>query len=218
MEDQHSNIKKPIPRVGITGGIGSGKSTVCRIFHDALRIPVFYADIEAKRLLNSDPDLRKGIVEIFGPQAYAPDGSYDRVLVAKIAFSDPAKLAALNALVHPAVELASREWHDFQNSLGFPYTLKEAALMVESGSHAQLDFLMVVTAPEDLRVQRVMSRDGLREAEVRARIEQQMPESEKVRLADFVLVNDGRQMLLPQVWAAHQRILQIPDSQLKSQN
>lgn len=194
-------------RVGITGGIGSGKSTVCRIFHDALGIPVFYADIWAKKLISFDPALRKGIVGIFGPEAYTSDGEYNRTYVARIAFSDPAKLAALNALVHPAVEAESREWHHNQAELGFPYTLKEAALMVESGSHEHLDFLIVVTAPEDLRIQRVIQRDGVTEEQVRARMEGQLSEIEKLKLADFIIVNDGSQLLIPQVWEVHQAVL-----------
>ena len=199
------------PRVGITGGIGSGKSTVCRIFHEALGIPIFYADIWAKKLLNFDPELRKGVTDIFGPQAYTPNDEYDRAFVAQIAFSDASKLAALNALVHPAVERESREWHDHQVELGFPYTLKEAALMVESGSHLKLDFMIVVIAPEALRIQRVVQRDKITEAQVEARIRGQLSEAEKVKLADFVIVNDGSQMLLPQVWEIHQAILHGKD-------
>ena len=196
-----------IPRVGITGGIGSGKSTVCRIFHEALGIPIFYADIWAKKLLNFDPQLREGIIRIFGPEAYIHEAEYNRAFVAKIAFSDPAKLAALNALVHPAVEAESLDWHNHQAELGFPYTLKEAALIVESGGHQHLDFLIVVTAPEELRIQRVMQRDGVTEEQVRARMRGQLTELEKLKLADFVVVNDGSELLLPQVWAVHQAIL-----------
>jgi dephospho-CoA kinase len=194
-------------RVGITGGIGSGKSTVCRIFREAFGIPVLYADILAKRLLTFDPDLQAGIIEIFGEEAYTLEGDYNRPYVASIAFADPAKLTALNALVHPAVEAESLEWHTRQARSGAPYTLKEAALMIESGSHQHLDCLIVVAAPEALRIERVMVRDGLNEAQVRARMASQLPEAEKVKLADFVIVNDGERMLLPQVWDLHRKIL-----------
>jgi dephospho-CoA kinase len=194
-------------RVGITGGIGSGKSTVCRIFHQGLGIPIFYADIWAKKLLNFDPELRKGIVELFGEEAYTPDGEYNRPYVANIAFSDSKKLLALNALVHPAVEAESLEWHKHQAELGCPYTLKEAALLVESGGQKHLDFLIAVTAPEDLRIQRVMERDQISEAQVRARMHGQLPESEKLNLANFIINNDGLQMLLPQVWKVHQTLM-----------
>lgn len=197
----------PCFRVGITGGIGSGKSTVCRIF-EAMGIPVFYADAWAKHLLNFDPELRAGVTAIFGLEAYTPAGEYDRPAVAKMAFGQPEKLAALNALVHPAVEAESLGWHRRQAESGIPYTLKEAALMVESGSHRHLDFLIVVTAPEPLRIQRVVQRDGLTEEQVRARIRNQLPESEKVALADFLVQNDGTRHLIPQAIAIHQTLLQ----------
>ena len=201
------NQQSPCPRLGITGGIGSGKTTVCQIF-ESLDIPVYYADDWAKWLINNDAALKKGITEIFGVEAYTPEGEYNRPFVAKIAFENPEKLAALNALVHPEVERHSRAWHDEQAALGAPYTLKEAALMIESDSHKFLDFLIVVIAPEGLRIQRVMQRDGLTEEQVRARISGQMPEAEKLKLADFVIVNDGEQMLIPQVIDIHRKIIQ----------
>ena len=149
-----------------------------------------------------------GIIGIFGPDAYDAAGAYQRAWVAEIVFKDATKLAALNAVVHPAVERHSRAWHEEQARKGAIYTVKEAALMIESGSHRHLDFLIVVTAPEDLRIQRVCQRDHLSEEQVRDRIRRQMPESEKVRLADFVIHNDGKQLLIPQVWQAHRLILQ----------
>lgn len=193
-------------RVGITGGIGSGKSTACREF-EALGVPVFYADIWAKHLLNTDPDLRAGVVQIFGPSAYTPEGEYDRPAVARMAFTHPEKLAALNALVHPAVEQESLKWHRQLAADGLPYTLKEAALMVESGSHRHLDCLIVVTAPEEVRIARVMQRDGLTEAQVQARIRSQLPESRKVALADFVIDNAASESLAPQVRYIHEALL-----------
>lgn len=196
-----------IPRAGITGGIGSGKSLVCRIFREVLGIPVFNADVRAKELIASDPELRRGIVAIFGPEAYDMQGHYHRAHVASIAFSQPEKLAALNALVHPAVEKASMEWHQQQVQAGAAYTLKEAALMVESGSHKHLDFLIVVSAPENIRIERVMQRDGLSEEQVRARMRGQLPESEKLALADFVILNDGNHLLIPQIWKIHRQIM-----------
>ena len=147
-------------------------------------------------------------MDLFGPEAYTPDGEYNRPYVAKIVFAEASGLAGLNALVHPAVERHSRAWHEEQTALGYPYTLKEAALMIESGSHKWLDYLIVVTAPEALRIRRVMRRDGLTEAEVRARMASQMPESEKVKLADFVIFNDGMQMLIPQVWRIHRLLVE----------
>lgn len=209
-------MEHKIPRVGITGGIGSGKSTVCRIFHEVLGVPIFYADIWAKKLIQFDPELRAGIIDLFGPGAYLENGDYNRPYVANIAFSDSAKLAALNALVHPAVEAESLDWHQRQSELGAPYTIKEAALLVESGGYRHLDFLIVVTAPEDLRIQRVIERDGITEEQVRARMRGQLPETDKLNLADFVIVNDGMELLLPQVWAVHQEI--SAHKEAKSQN
>jgi dephospho-CoA kinase len=205
-EQQTTNNKqRTCLRVGITGGMGGGKTTVCRIF-ESLGIPVYYADDEARWLINNEEELKKGILEIFGAKAYAKNGAYDRSFVAKIVFENKEKLAALNALVHPAVERHSRAWHEKQAASGTPYTLKEAALMVESGSHKFLDYLIVVAAPEALRVQRVMQRDGSTEQEVRARMTSQLPEEEKLKLADFVIANDGEKMLIPQVWQIHQAI------------
>lgn len=206
-EQQTANNREKSLRVGITGGIGSGKSLVCRMFAK-LGVPVYDADYWAKWLVSYDPEIKKGIVDLFGPEAYTSDGEYNRPYVAKIVFAEPSGLAGLNALVHPAVERHSRAWHEEQAALGHPYTLKEAALMVESGSHKWLDYLIVVTAPEALRIRRVMRRDGLTEAEVRARMASQMPESEKVKLADFVIFNDGMQMLIPQVWRIHRLLVE----------
>ncbi|MBV6440325.1 MAG: dephospho-CoA kinase [Haliscomenobacteraceae bacterium CHB4] len=196
------NPQPPCLRVGITGGIGSGKTTVCRIF-GALGIPVYYADEWAKWLIGHDETIKKGIIEIFSAAAYSPEGEYDRAYVARIVFENKEKLGALNALVHPAVERHSRQWHEQQAKTGVPYTLREAALMIESGSYQFLDYLIVVTAPKALRIQRVMQRDDIPEEQVRARMASQMPEEKKVELADFVIVNDGVRMLIPQVWQIH---------------
>lgn len=194
-------------RVGITGGIGSGKTTVCKIF-ESLGIPVYYADDWAKWLLNNDPALKAGVVQIFGAAAYTSDGQYNRTFVAAEAFSNPDKLKALNALAHPAVEQHALAWHEAAIAKGAPYSLKEAALMIESGSFRHLDFMMVVTAPEQLRIDRVVQRDQVTEDQVRQRIARQMPESEKIKLADAVIVNDGNHPLVQQVWEIHQKLLQ----------
>jgi len=169
-------------------------------------VPIYYADIRAKWLMQYDEDLKEGITGIFGPAAYTSEGQYDRPWVAQIAFSQPEKLAALNALVHPAVERDSRAWQEEQALHGAAYTIKEAALMIESGSHLQLDVLLVVTAPEALRIARVMERDGLSAAQVQARMESQLPEADKVRLADYVINNDGEHLLLPQVREIHRQL------------
>ncbi len=195
-------MEKDALRVGITGGMGSGKTTVCRVF-ESLGIPVYDADYWAKWLIEHDETVKDGMVALFGPHAYN-NGVYDRAYIAGIVFRDAVKLAGLNALVHPAVERHSRDWHAQQTA---PYTLKEAALMIESGSNRFLDRLIVVTAPVQVRIQRVIQRDGLPEAQVIARMERQLPEAEKITLADFVIVNDGQHALVPQVWRIHQALV-----------
>ena len=195
-------------RVGITGGIGSGKTTVCAMF-ETLGVPVYYADDRAKALIVEDKRLRAGIVDLLGEEAYLPDGSYNRTYVASVVFAQPEKLTALNALVHPVVETDSLAWHEDMAATGHAYTIKEAALMVESGAYRFLDYLVVVTAPEKLRIQRVMQRDGLSENQVKARIKRQMSEEDKLVLADFAIINDGTQALTPQVWALHRRFIAL---------
>ena len=192
-------MKKPL-HLGITGGIGSGKTTVCRLF-EVLGIPVYYADDAAKRLMVEDTELRGRLVEIFGAATYLPDGSLHRTYLAGIVFDNAEKLAALNALVHPAVARDGARWQTAQTDV--PYTLKEAALLFESGSHRTLDGVITVYAPEDVRLQRVRARDGSSDEQVRARMRKQLPESEKLERADYILYNDGKQALIPQVLALH---------------
>ncbi len=195
-------------RLGITGGIGSGKTTVCKIF-ETLHIPIYYADDRAKWLMVNSPALQTGIIQLFGEQAYFADGALNRAHIGSIAFKDPAKLQKLNALVHPAVFVDGENWQQEQLALGAPYTLKEAALIYETGSYKMLDKVIVVTAPQDLRIARVMKRDDLSEQEVKERIARQMPEAEKVAKADFVINNDGQHSLIKQVLAIHQEILEL---------
>ena len=192
-------------QVGITGNMGSGKSTVCTIFA-SLGIPIYDADTRAKWLMTNNLPLRVELIKLLGEAVYDEAGHLNRQWVAQQVFNNPEKLNQLNALVHPAVAVDARLWHEAQNSR---YTLREAALLVESGSYKQLDQLVVVTAPEDLRIQRVMQRDGLSATEVRARLTKQLPETEKVKLANFVIVNDGEQLLSKQVLAIHQALLQL---------
>lgn len=189
--------------VGITGGIGSGKSTVARMFQ-LLGVPVYFADDEAKKLMNTDPAVRAGIISLFGENAYGAKG-LNRPLIASVAFSDPEKLNALNAVVHPAVIAHAEQWMAKQKA---PYTLKEAALLFESGSHSQLDFVIGVWAPPELRMERVKKRDGIGESEVLARMEKQMDEAEKMNRCDFVITNDEKQAVIPQVLMLHRKLLQ----------
>lgn len=195
-------------RVGITGGIGSGKSTVARIF-EVLGIPVYYADAAARRLMNDDESLRQSIVQAFGTEAYTGH-ELNRSYIANVVFNNPEKLALLNALTHPATIRDAENWMQQQKA---PYVLKEAALIFESGSAAGLDYVIGVFAPEALRIQRVMYRDGISREQVKQRIDRQIEESVKMKLCDFVIRNDEQEMLIPQVLKLHQYLdsLDTPD-------
>ena len=193
-------------KVGITGGIGSGKTTVCKIF-ETLGIPVYYADDRAKWLMMHDQGLKKQIIEIFGPAAYLENGQLNRTYIGQIAFTTPDKLKALNAAVHPAVAKDSVIWNKAQKEV--PYTLKEAALLFEAGSYKLLDKIITVTAPVEMRIERVMQRDQVDRAAVLARMDKQWPEKEKVERADFVINNDDQKGLIKQVLAIHQALSKI---------
>ena len=191
-------------KIGITGGIGSGKSTVCRIF-EILGIPVFYADDVAKNLMTEDEELKKGIIAHFGSESYLPDGGLNRTHLAGIVFNNDQELEKLNALVHPAVFRAFDAWAAQQNA---PYVIKEAALLFESGSHQMCDQTILVTAPDDLKMKRIMKRDGLSKTEVQARMAKQMSDEDKKPLASLVLNNNEKELLIPQILQLHQQFLQ----------
>jgi dephospho-CoA kinase len=182
-------------KIGLTGGIGSGKTTVAEVFR-RLGVPVFLSDDVARRLQEDDPKVKKGIQELFGDEIYA-DGKLDREKVAGIVFKDKKKLEQLNAIVHPAVAEAFQQFCEKHREE--KYVLKEAAILFETGGNKQLDGMIVVTAPEALRTSRVMQRDGVSQEEVTRRMKNQWPEEEKVKQADFVIVNDEKELVIPQV-------------------
>jgi dephospho-CoA kinase len=197
-----------ILRVGLTGGIGSGKSTVAQIF-EVLGIPVSYADREAKRLMNEDTGLRESIIARLGPDAYsAQTGLINRPWMAAQVFSDPAKLEILNSLVHPAVIRDGERWMESKAGRA-PYAIREAALIFETTSAGHLDFIIGVYAPLSLRIQRTMERDRLNREDVLQRMRYQINEEIKMQLCDAVIQNDGQQAVLPQVLAIHARLLQL---------
>jgi dephospho-CoA kinase len=200
--------KSPL-RVGVTGGIGSGKTTVCRIFEE-LGIPVYFADERAKALMVNSKPLVKKIKALFGEQAYLPDGSLDRKLIAGLVFHDATLLHKLNAIVHPAVMKDGEKWHNRQ--LKAPYTLKESAILFEIGSQGFYDKTILVFAPNELRLQRTMKRDGLTREAVEARMSKQLDDKKKMQMADYVLINDGEQLLLPQIVALHRQLLALAES------
>jgi dephospho-CoA kinase len=196
-------MKQPL-RVGLTGGIGSGKSTVAKIF-EVLNIPVFYADAAAKEVMNSDAVLRQQLLDAFGENTYI-DNVLNRAHLASIVFNNTEQLEKLNAFVHPATIAAADKWFAQQTT---PYVIKEAALLFESGSVAGLDYIIGVSAPQHVRIQRTMHRDGISREQVLQRIDKQVDESIKMKLCDFVVVNDEQQMLLPQVLELHRKLLSL---------
>jgi dephospho-CoA kinase len=192
-------------KVGLTGGIGSGKTIVAKIF-SGLGIPVFYADIEARRLMESSPELIQAVKNSFGDEAYS--GSVlNRKYLAKIVFNDEVKLKKLNQLTHPAVHSHFETWLLLQHDM--PYVVEEAALLFESGGWKYFDFILLVTAPESLRIARVMKRDGVSESEVKNRIQSQMPEDEKIPRANFLIFNDDQSFVLSQVLAFHEKLISL---------
>ncbi len=189
-------------KIGITGGIGSGKSTVAQVFA-VLGMPIYESDGRAKWLMQHDSQLKASLKEIFGSNAYQPTGVLNRPYIAEQVFGNKEKLENLNALVHPAVELDFETWCFTERSRSAPYILKEAALLFESGTNKGLDKIIAVYAPDELRIIRACERDGIGEEQVRNRMKNQWSQEEVMRLSDMVIYNDGRQMLIHQVLAIH---------------
>ena len=194
-------------KVGITGGIGSGKTTVCQIF-EKLGVPVYYADKRGKELMEDDKDLATAISREFGSAIYT-DGKLNKDVLAHIVFNDEEKLLKLNDLVHPAVFADSSSWNDILARKGYAYTLRESALLIESGSYRLLDKIIVVSTPEEDRIKRVMERDGATAEQVMARIRAQMPDEQKVKYADYIIFNDAIMELVTQVTKIHVDLMNI---------
>lgn len=193
-------MRRPL-QVGITGGIGSGKSLVCRIF-GCLGVPVYDADSRAKKLMTTDGILIGQIKEEFGKLSYHSDGVLNRKLIAEQVFREPEKLEKLNRLVHPRVANDYEQW--VQEHLAHSYLIKEAALLFEAGTDKLLDKIIVVSAPEEMRIKRTLARDPQRsEGEVKSIIKSQMMEDEKVSRANYVILNDESRAVIPQVLDLH---------------
>ncbi|BAU55288.1 dephospho-CoA kinase [Mucilaginibacter gotjawali] len=193
-------------KIGITGNIGSGKTTVSKIF-EILGIPVFYADDAAKRVMVADQQLITEIKAAFGNESYFSDGTLNRKHIAAIVFNNDKQLARLNAIVHPATFRAFDAW--VKTISNVPYVLKEAALLFESASFKMCDYNIMVQAPFESRVERVIKRDGLTREEIKKRESYQFSEEEKSGLADFVIKNDGSELVIPQVLALHEKICSL---------
>jgi dephospho-CoA kinase len=191
-------------RIGITGGIGSGKSTVAKIF-EAIGIPVYYADQAAKRVMNEEPLLKEAIIKHFGELSYV-DGKLNNTYLASVVFNNKEKLEELNRLVHPITISDAHNWMKNQTS---PYAIKEAALIFESGSQRELDYVIGVSAPTALRIHRSMKRDNISRDEVLSRMKRQIQENIKMRLCDFIIVNDEQNLVVPQVINLHKKLLDL---------
>ncbi|EFS96382.1 dephospho-CoA kinase [Capnocytophaga ochracea F0287] len=189
--------------VGLTGGIGSGKSTIAKEFA-ALGIAVFNSDEQAKVLIATDAQVKERIIAAFGEKAYQ-NGEYNRAYIAQIVFNNPEKLAILNSIVHPALAKHFKQWAKKQTS---PYVLKEAAILFENGSYKDCDYIITVTAPEQLRIARVMARDHCTEAQVRARMAQQWSDAQRIALSNAVIENIDLESAKEQVKRIHLQLCQ----------
>jgi len=188
---------------GVTGGIGSGKTRVCKIF-ETLGIPVYYADEQAKALMRTDEQVITAIKDLLGEEVYEEGGKLNKSLIAKRVFNDSKMLKRLNAIVHPATIRHAASWANRQKS---PYVLKESALLFETDAFHHVDKAIGVSAPVALRIHRTMKRDNIKREEVLKRMENQMNEEIKMRLCDFVIVNDGQKALKPQVLQIHEQLI-----------
>lgn len=195
-------------KVGLTGNIGSGKTFVANIF-STLGVPVFVADAEAKKLYERE-EIRMMLRGLFGNSIFNEDGSVDRKSLASMVFNDPDNLKKLNQVIHPMVREAFGRW-SLERSNN-PYVLYEAAILFESGYYKDLDKIILVMAPEEIRVKRVMERDGASREEVLDRMSNQWQEEKKVSMADFIVNNNGSEMVIPQVMEVHRRIMFEIDS------
>ncbi len=190
-------------KIGVTGGIGVGKSVVTKIFK-VLGIPTYDADKEAKDIMVKSEAVRASLISTFGSDVYHEDGSLNREWLGKRVFSDAEELKKLNAIVHPAVIKDGEDWAAAQTAA---YSVKEAALLFESGSYKALDFTILVSSPLALRIERVMKRDQVDQEEVQRRINKQMPEDEKEKLCDFIIYNDDSHSLIEQVMELHAKFI-----------
>lgn len=192
-------------KIGLTGGIGSGKTTVAKIF-ELLNVPVYYADAASKRLYHTDKNLISALKKKFGEDIYTNE-ILNRTKLAEIVFNDPRKLALLNQLVHPLTIQDAQNWMKLQTA---PYIIKEAALLFETGSASDLDYIIGVNAPLSIRIQRVMERDSITREQVLSRMDQQMDEDIKMSLCEFVITNGEQELLIPQVLSLHEKLKNSP--------
>lgn len=199
-------------KVGITGGIGSGKSTVCNILKN-LGVPVFTSDEVGRYLLNNDVHLKKQVKETFDSDMYTSSGELDRERMARLVFNNPEELEKLNSMVHPRVKAEFDSWCKKNEKRA--YVVKEAAILFESGQYQDLDKVVTVFCPKDIRIERVKNRDGVSVEQIEGRMMHQISDEERNELSDFIVVNDGKEELLPQVMELHELFLN-EDTKTKS--
>ena len=185
-------------KLGITGGIGSGKSTICKIFK-SLQVPVYHADDRAKYLVSADKEIQNDIISVFGEKAFT-HSTYNREYIASVVFKDKNKLESLNRIVHPRVEKDFSDWYQKQNC---SYIVHEAAILFESGVYKQMDYTLFIDAPVNYRIERVVKRDKVSEKQVIVRLNNQWPADKISEMADWVIVNDGKTLILPQILEIH---------------
>lgn len=195
-------------KVGLTGGIGSGKSTVAKVF-EVLGVPVYYADEAAKRLMNEDEQLKQQLILHFGEATYS-NGVLNRAHLSSLVFQNKEQLELLNSLVHPATIADAAQWFSRQST---PYVIKEAALLFESGTAEGMDKVIGVWAPETIRIKRVMDRYKVAAEEVKRRMNNQIDETIKMRLCDFIIQNNEQQLITLQVLELHEQLTQLANKQ-----
>lgn len=193
-------------KIGLTGGMGSGKTTVCRMF-EVLGIPVFYADETAKSLMKTDLLLKQNIIKGFGVDSYSDKGELNRKYISSLVFNNKLELDKLNAMVHPAVFRAFDSWVLKQTASA--YVIKEAALLFESDSHKMCDQSVLIKSPEALRIQRIIKRDVTTQEEAKLRMIRQFSDERKEEMADHVILNDEQNLIIPQVLDLHQQFLKM---------
>ncbi len=193
-------------KVGITGGIGSGKSTACNMFRN-LGVPIFTADVVGKQILNEDAAVKKQVIRTFGEDMYTAEGKIDRQRMAQLVFNDPNELEKLNEIVHPKVNEAFEQW--VEKNAKAPYVLKEAAILFETGNYYTLDKIINVFASKAQRIERIKKRDDVSEADVLKRMRFQFSDAERNKMADFILMNEdgNEEELLPQIMELHEILL-----------
>jgi dephospho-CoA kinase len=193
-------------KIGITGGIGSGKTTICKVFQ-LLGIPVYYADEEAKKLLNINDEVKKNIVKTFGNEVINNEGLIDKKKLASLVFNNKENLEKLNKIVHPAVGKHFENW--LKENQSAKYILEEAAILFESNAYKKLDKIITVTAPMELKIFRAMQRDQTDRATIEQRIKHQISDEEKIKKSHFIIHNDELQLLIPQIINIHQQLIQL---------